>query len=551
MTNKKILIAAAWPYANGSLHLGHVAGLLGSDILARYFRLSGNQVLFVSGSDCHGTPISVEADRQGIAPEKIAAKYHQEFVENLIGGLGFSYDLYSKTTSPFHQKIVQDIFLQLYKRGDIYTKTEDLPYCINCKRFLPDRYIEGECPVCHFNPARGDQCDNCGTLLDPKDLIGPKCKICGGTPEWRPSEHFYLKLSRYQDKLTSWAKKSTGWRANAINFTINFLEQGLHDRAITRDTDWGIPVPLDGYEGKRIYVWFEAICGYLTTSQEWAANNKKSWQDWWQKKDALHYYVHGKDNIPFHAIIWPAILLGCGDLHLPDRIISSEYLTIESKQFSKSRHWAVWLPDFLSSFDGETIRYYLVANGPETSDADFSWSEYQARTNKELIGNFGNLIYRVLSFIKNNFPEGVDFPQKLSAEQAEFLQLAEATFPSTAKALEAAKFREALREVFKLIEAGNRFLDAAAPWTKIKSDQAQAAADLAVVGQAIKALAILINPFLPRSSEKIAAQIGLSNKDLQWQYPKTGKLMLVDPKPLYKHIEDSEVEAQRNKLGKA
>jgi methionyl-tRNA synthetase len=550
--NRNILVAAAWPYANGSLHLGHVAALIGSDILARYFRLNGDSVLFVSGSDCHGTPIALEADRQGIHPSVIADRYHDEFTKTLIDGLAFSYDVYSKTTTENHCKVVQEIFLKLYHDGHIYTKTEELPFCGNCRRFLPDRYIEGECPACHFSSARGDQCDGCGGLVDVKQLIDPRCKICGSSPEWKKTEHFFLKLTAFQDKLKKWVEESTGWRANAKNFTTELLNQGLIDRAITRDTEWGIPIPLEGFESKKIYVWFEAVCGYLSASKEWSVSIGKDdeWKKYWANPKAVHYYVHGKDNIPFHTVIWPSILFANGGLHLPDRILSSEYLTLDKKQFSKSRHWAVWLPDFLSEFDPEALRYYLVINGSETSDADFSWKEFLTRTNSELIGNFGNYIHRILSFIQKNFPDGVRFPEAPDEKAVEFLNLAEEAFSLTALSIEAGRFREGLRQVIKLVEHGNRYINDVAPWSTIKNDRKKTESDLAVASHVIKCLAILINPFLPKSSELICTEIGVNFLELKWAYPAPGLLKVNNPMPLYKRIEEETVSRQCSLQGK-
>ncbi len=552
MKNRKILIGAAWPYANGSLHLGHAAALIGSDILARYFRLNGDSVLFVSGSDCHGTPIALEAERLGIHPSEIANKYHEEFVKTLVDGLAFSYDVYTKTTTEKHRKVVQELFLKLYQAGFIYKKVEELPYCETCHRFLPDRYIEGECPICHFASARGDQCDNCGNLTNTRQLINPKCKICGNTPVWKESEHFFLKITAFQEQLKGWVKASKGWRLNAKNFTTELLNQGFIDRGITRDTQWGIPIPLVGYDSKRIYVWFDAVCGYLSASKEWADSigEKDAWKEFWENNEAIHYYVHGKDNIPFHTIIWPSILFAAEGLHLPDRIISSEYLTLEKKQFSKSRHWAVWLPDFLAKFDFETLRYYLVANGAETSDADFSWKEFAIRTNKELIGTFGNFIYRVTSFINKNFPEGVNFPEKLDETSAAFIKLSEETFQTVSLAIETGRFREALRAVFKLAEEGNRYFNDTAPWKSIKIDQKKAENDLAVSGQIVKCLAVLINPFLPKSSRQICDETGQNFSELQWVCPSMGLLKISNPKTLYKIIEESDVTDQEALLGK-
>ncbi|MBI5765621.1 methionine--tRNA ligase [Candidatus Falkowbacteria bacterium] len=549
--NKKILVAAAWPYANGSLHLGHVSSLIGSDILARYFRLAGDKVLFVSGSDCHGTPIALEADRLGIKPAEIADGYHREFVETLINGLGFSYDLYTKTTTENHREVVQEVFLSLYRKGYIYIKTEILPYCANCQRFLPDRYIEGECPICHFSSARGDQCDNCGNLIDTQQLINPKCRICGSSPIWRESEHFFLKLSAFQEQIRDWITNSEGWRTNAKNFSLNLLKQGVPDRAITRDIEWGIAIPLPGYESKRIYVWFEAVCGYLSASKEWSQiiGQPEAWREWWESSDSIHYYVHGKDNIPFHTIIWPSILSGRGGLHLPDRIISSEYLNLEGRQFSKSRSWAVWLPDFLAKFDPETLRYFLVTNGPETADTSFFWKEYQTRINQELIGNFGNFVYRTLSFIKARFPRGVSFPTQPDEESYKFLALAQETFSSVGESIEAGRFREGLRSILRLVETGNRYLSNAAPWVSIKTNPAKTENDLAVTAHVIKCLVILVSPFLPKTAERILKDIGSDPAEINWSYPVQGVTVVSETVPLYKKIETSEIEEQLQKLG--
>lgn len=546
---RKIFIGAAWPYANGSLHLGHASALIGSDILARYFRLRGDNVLFVSGSDCHGTPIAFEADRQGVSPAEIAEKYHEEFKETLIDGLGFSYDIFTKTTTENHYEVVQEIFLDLYKKGFIYSKETELPYCQKCNKFLPDRYIEGECPYCHFSSARGDQCDECGNLIDPKQLIEPKCKICGDVPVWKNSEHFYLKLSVFQEKILEWIKKSEGWRKNAKNFSTQFVTGGLKDRAITRDISWGVPIPLPGYEvNKSIYVWFEAVCGYVSACKEISKKIGKNdlWKDFWQNENTIHYYVHGKDNIPFHTIIWPSILFAHGSLHLPDRIISSEYLTLQNKQFSKSRHWAVWLPYFVKNYDPDTLRYYLIVNGPEISDSNFSWKEYQKKTNTELIGHFGNLVNRVFSFVNKNFPEGLIFPEELDNDEASFLKAAEETFEKVGQAIEAGKFHGGLNLIFKLVEQSNRYLNTTSPWTAIKTDRKKAERSLAITGHIIKCLSVLISPYLPKTSQKISLDIGFELKE--WIYPKPSTLVVHNSKPLYKKIEDSQIEQEQQKL---
>jgi len=547
-----VLIAAAWPYANGSLHLGHISALIGADVLARYNRLVGNNVLFVSGSDCHGTPIVVEADRLGVKPSSIALKYHKEFTRTLIRGLGFSYDLYTTTTTANHVEVVQELFLKLYDDGQIYTKVDDLPHCPNCNRFLPDRLVEGECPHCHFREARGDQCDECGRLLNPEDLVKPKCKVCGDAPEWKPSEHFYLKLSAFQSFLEGWVGESEGWRPNADGFTEKFLAQGLHDRAITRDTTWGVPIPIPGYDDKRIYVWFDAVCGYLSASKEWSVSKGQPelWREWWEDDKAIHYYVHGKDNILFHTVIWPSILHGFGGLHLPDRIISSEYLTLERKQFSKSRHWAVWLPDFIKDFDPETLRFYLVLAGPETADADFTWSDFRLRVNSELIGKFGNFINRVLALVRKSFPEGVRYPSSLSTDQAEFVDHAGRCFETVGSAIERGKFRVAFKEALSLAEHGNRYINTVEPWESSKTDRNKAEGDLAVAVQVIRCLSILVNPFLPVSSDKIQGQVGEGRVET-WEQPVPRDIFAAnEPRPLYRRVEQVEVDEQRSRLGK-
>ncbi len=550
--SKKIFIGAALPYANGSLHLGHITGLIGSDILARYFRLNSDSVLFVSGSDCHGTPIVLEAEKQGVSPSDIADKYHKEFVKTLIDGLGFSYDFYTKTTSKKHHQVVSDIFLKLYQEGNIYKKIEKLPFCESCQRFLPDRYIEGECYICKFDSARGDQCDNCGNLMVTKKIINLKCKNCGNSPKWKDSEHFFLKLTAFEDRLKKWVKESKGWKLNARNFTLKLLEGGLIDRSITRDVDWGISVPLKGYESKKIYVWFEAVCAYFSGSKEWAEsiNKKDKWKDFWQNEKAIHYYVHGKDNIPFHSIIWPAILLGYEGLNLPNHIISSEYLTLQKKQFSKSRNWAIWLPDFLEKFDFETLRYYLVSNSSEGSDADFTWNDFQTRINSELIGNFGNYINRVLLFIDDKFPKGVSFPKNYNKEDSDFLKLAESKFSLVSIAIKSGHFKKGLRHVLELAEYGNRYIDNVKPWESVKNDKEKTEKDLAVAGHIVKCLAILINPFLPKSSRLICEQIGMDYLNLKWEYPLPDFLKTKNPKPIYQKIENDLINEQISLLKK-
>ena len=340
--SERIFIGVAWPYADGPLHLGHIAGAyLPPDIFARYHRIKGNEVLMVSGSDCHGTPITIRAEREGKKPEDIAAQYHHEFLDSWQK-LGISFDLFTSTGTANHARVSQDIFLTLLNKGYIYKATVSQPFCPECQRFLTDRYIDGTCPYCQSSGARGDQCDDCGKPLNPAELIEPRCSFCGTTPQFRDSEHFFFRLSAFQDRLLAWVRQQNHWRQNVLNFTLRYLEGGLKDRAITRDIDWGIPLPLEGFAGKRLYVWFEAVIGYLSATKEWAAaGDERRWQDFWQDNNTKSYYFIGKDNIVFHTIIWPAMLMGYGDLNLPYDIPANEFLTIEGKKLSTSRNWAV------------------------------------------------------------------------------------------------------------------------------------------------------------------------------------------------------------------
>ena len=565
--SSNVLVAMAWPYANGSLHLGHIASFVGADVLARYHRLKGDKVLFVSGSDCYGTPIALEALAQGVTPESIAEKYHTEFC-GTFSDVSFSFDLYTKTTTPEHQKVVQDIFLTLHKAGDIYTKTEKALYSPALQRFLPDRFVEGVCPYCGFDSARGDQCDGCGKLLDPLLLKNPRInpKMLGGKEvsdqslEVRESEQFYLKLTAFQQKLERWVDSvSDVWRVQAAQFTKGFLKQGLHDRAITRDTDWGVPIPLDGYAGKRIYVWFEAVLGYLSAAQHCTQSqgDADGWKQWFLSDDAVHYYVHGKDNVPFHSIILPAILMGADTYHLPDRIFSSEYLTLEGEQFSTSRGHAVWVPDFLKDFDAELLRYYMLAQGPETADADFRWAEFGQMVNGELIGTFGNLVNRICAFTQKNFPDGVSCDGTLDDSAKQLLADAEKGFSVVGAHIEAGQFRQGFREILKIAESANRFAHDKEPWKHL-DDTKRVHTDVSVLLHTIHNLALLVQPFLPKTSEAIQgffgtdvirSESGASHATPAWQYRTLPQsFVLQGVKPLFAKIEDAAMQAQSEKL---
>lgn len=494
-----IFIGGAWPYANGSLHLGRLASLLPGDVIARYFRLKGEKVLFVSGSDCHGTPVAVQAIQEGVAPGDIADRYHQEFAECLTK-LGFTYDLYTRTDQAFHHQVVQELFLRLLENGYLYKKEIQQTYCETDERFLPDRYVEGICPVC-ANRARGDQCDFCSTLLDPADLSDKTCKICGNPPIERPTEHYYLALSKFQVELTKYASKAKGWKDNAVQLTERYLKEGLQDRAVTRDLAWGVDVPIEGFEDKKIYVWIEAVSGYLSASKQWASETGGSWESFWLtgEEEITAYYVHGKDNIPFHTVVWPALLLGVGGLHLPDRIISCEYMTLEGKKFSTSNNWAVWVPDILSRYQPDSIRYFLIANGPEKRDTDFSWREFIHSHNGELLGAFGNFVNRTLAFINKSF-EGCVPAGDLSEEWKSTI---EDLYLKSGTLIEEGHLKEAIELILAFVRRANKFFDEKKPWMQIKENREVCGYTLNICVQIIVNLANLLDPFIPFACEKI------------------------------------------------
>ena len=551
---ERIFVAVAWPYANGSAHIGHIAGTyLPADIFARYHRMKGNDVLMVSGSDAHGTPVTISAEARGVTPEDIYSEYQAEFLDDWER-LGISFDLFTTTHTDNHARVAQDMFLKLHENGYIYKDTMVQPFCLTDNRFLADRYVEGTCPHCKHDGARGDQCDNCGRTLDAKDLIDIVCKICGSTPEFRETEHFFLKLSAFEDQLLEWVRKQDHWRSNVRNFTISFLEGGLHDRAITRDIQWGVPVPLDGYEGKRLYVWFEAVVGYLSASIEWAESRGEadSWRDFW-KADCRAYYFMGKDNIPFHTVIWPAMLLGYGELNLPYDVPANEYLNMEGFKLSTSRNWAVWVPDYLDRYEPDPLRYVLSANLPETSDSDFSWREYVRRNNDELVATFGNLVHRVLSMVNRNFDGKVPNPGVLDDLSRKLLDEAQSQMDVAASEIEAVRLRQGLGAGMALAQAANRYLDQKAPWHAVKEDKADAGRTLWVTLSVINCLKTILNPYLPFSADKIQAMLGLdgSVQDAGWCWDPEQLVAgqpVEKPTPLFTKLDEELIEAESQRI---
>ena len=556
---ERIFIGVAWPYANGSLHLGHLAGCyLAADIFARYHRMRGNEVLMVSGSDTHGTPITIRADQEGVSPAEVVERYHAEFLTTWER-LGIGFDLFTHTNTENHQRVVHDIFTALREQGYIYTDNMLLAYCGGCRRFLPDRYVEGVCPHCAYERARGDQCDQCGRTLDPQELQQARCILCGGGPEFRESEHFFLRLSAFQERLLEWIRGQEHWRANVSHQTRSFLESGLKDRAITRDLSWGVPIPLEGYEGKRIYVWFEAVIGYLSAAVEWAANNGQGdrWQDFWKDPETKSYYFIGKDNIPFHSIIWPAMLMGYGNgLNLPYDVPANEFLSLENRKFSTSQNWAVWLPDYLERYDPDPLRYLLSINMPETGDADFSWTEFARRNNEELVATYGNLVNRVLSFTYRNFEGRVPEPGALDERDAAILEAARAALDTVGASLENTRFKAAVGQAFGLAQEANRYLDAKAPWRAIRSDRQAAATTLYTALQVINCLKVILTPFLPFSSQKLHGYLGFDGavEKEPWEFSPLvdaiqGGQTLRPPAPLYVKLDAEAVAAESQRLG--
>ena len=551
--SERILVCVAWPYANGSVHVGQIAGcFLPADIFARFHRMKGNEVLMVSGSDQHGTPVTIKAEAEGITPHQVVDKYHQEFLDTWQR-FGITFDLFTNTSTANHAQVAQDFFLKLLEKDYIYKDTVSQAFCEKCQRFLPDRYVEGTCPYCKSPYARGDQCEACGKPLNAPELIGARCRICGTAPVYRDSEHFFLKLTAFNEALLNWVKEQNSWRLNVTNFTTRYLEDGLRDRAITRDIEWGIPVPVKGYEQKRLYVWFEAVIGYLSATKEWAASSgdPEKWRDFWQK-DCHSYYFMGKDNIAFHTIIWPAMLMGYGGLNLPFDVPANEFMTIEGKKISTSRNWAVWMPDYLNNYAPDPLRYLLSANMPETNDTDFSWREYVRRNNDELVATYGNLAHRVLTLTYRNFEGKIPVPVNLDETDRLMAASCKEVFEEVDDSLYRCQFKQALNKAMALAHEANRYLDGKAPWKAIKTDRQAAANSLYTAIGAISALKTMLYPFLPFSSQKLHEYLGFEGKieNSKWEVciPEPGQ-KLVEPKALFTKLDDEIIEKETRKLG--
>lgn len=526
---EKILVCVAWPYCNGDLHIGHIAGAyLPPDIFARYHRLKGNRVLMVSGSDTHGTPITVRAEEEGITPREVVDRYHPRFLE-MFQKLGITFDLFTETDTENHWAVTQDMFLRHLERGYIYKDIQQAPYCERHQGFLADRYVEGTCPYCGSTSARGDQCDNCGRTLDAIELIAPRCKVCGSTEiVIRETEHFFLDLGKLNQPLLEWIRQDKEhWRPNVLNFTRAQLESGeLRGRPITRDIQWGVTIPLPGYERKRIYVWYDAVIGYLSATKEWAkiTGQPEAWREWWDSAiapDVKSYYFIGKDNIPFHTIIWPGMLYAYGGLNLPYDVPANEYLNVEGAKLSKSRRWVIEVLDVLQRYDPDPWRYILTINAPETADVNFTWEEFVRRNNTELVATWGNLANRVLSFAYRRFDGRVPEPGELDEADRALLARVEAGFETVGRQLEGCHFKAALAEAMSLAQEANRYLNAKEPWQQIKADPTAAATSIYVCLQVVDWLRVIFSPFLPFSSQKLHEYLGHKGTLFGRQYVET------------------------------
>lgn len=550
---RRWLVCSAWPYINYVPHLGTIIGsVLSADVFARYLRLRGDEVVFVSGSDEHGTPIEVEAIKRGISPRELTDEMHQK-VKKIFNEWGISFDNYTRTENPIHKEFVQNFYRRVYENGYIFSEEIEMLYCPKCKRFLPDRFVEGVCPYCGYENARGDQCESCGRLLDPIELESPRCAICGFTPQIKKTTHWFFDLSKFEEKLKKYVESNKQLPENARNFSLNLLNEGLKPRSLTRDNEWGIPAPFPGAEKKTIYVWMEAVLGYISATIEWAKNVGKldEWKKYWFDPQTRSVYFIAKDNIPFHVLILPALLMASEEKYiLPWNIASTEFLLFCGKPFSKSRRWGVWADEALGKFPVDYWRYYLVSIRPETKDSSFTWDDFQARINNELVDILGNFVHRTLVFIYKQFDGKVPERHKLDELDKELIAGIQKTPDAVAELLEKFRFKDALGEAMSLARKGNKYLNDKAPWHKMKSEKEIAETTLNLCCQLTRCLAILMEPFIPFSSEKIWEMLNLDGSVHDKGNWDTAKKLLIPsghlikrPSPLFKKISINEKRA--------
>ncbi len=548
----KILVTTALPYANGDIHLGHLAGCyLPADIYVRFQRLKKRDVIHIGGTDEHGVPITIKAKEEKASPKEIVDKYHKRIKES-FEKLGILFDNFSRTTIPLHYKLSQDFFLKIYKKGLIEPKSVKQLYCPKCRMFLADRYVEGRCPHCGKEGARGDQCEACGRWIDPLQLISPRCKICGSSPEIKETKHWFFRLDLMQERLEKWLLGKKHWKDNVIRFALGWLREGLKPRAITRDLDWGVPVPLPEAKNKVLYVWFDAPIGYISSTIEWAEKkgNPSLWKEYWFDENTRLIHFLGKDNIVFHSIVWPAMLMAYGDFILPTDIPANEYLNIESKKLSSSRRWAVWVPEYLREFPPDPLRYALAVNLPENRDVDFTWKDFQARNNNELADILGNFVNRVAVFTNKYLNRKIKPPSELTSEDREFLAKIDEGIKRIEKYIENFEIKSGAREMMLIMSEGNRYFDHQEPWRKIKEDKREAERIIGVCWKLISSAGVFISPFIPFTAERINKMLGFSKRYWEEAYQKPLPLNMEEPVILFNKIEDEKIELQIKKLFK-
>ncbi|MCC1485455.1 methionine--tRNA ligase [Winogradskyella immobilis] len=558
--SKRYTITAALPYTNGPIHIGHLAGVyVPSDIYARYLRLTDNDVAFICGSDEHGVPITIKAKNEGVSPQDIVDKYHA-IIKQSFQDFGISFDNYSRTSAKIHHDTASKFFKTLYDKGEFTEEVTEQLYDAEAKQFLADRFVVGTCPKCGNEESYGDQCENCGTSHNATDLISPKSAITGATPSLKETKHWFLPLDKHEDFLKEWILKGhkKDWKPNVYGQVKSWIDDGLRPRAVTRDLDWGIPVPVAGGEGKVLYVWFDAPIGYISATKEWAAENDKNWEDYWKNKDTTLVHFIGKDNIVFHCIIFPAMLKAEGSYILPENVPANEFLNLEGNKLSTSKNWAVWLHEYLEEFPNQqdVLRYALTANAPETKDNDFTWKDFQARNNNELVAIFGNFINRVVVLTNKYYDGVVPEANELNAVDEETLTTLRA-YPSViSSSIERYRFREASQELMNLARLGNKYLADAEPWKVIKVDEARTQTIMYVALQIASALAVLSEPFLPFTSIKLKEILCHSKLDSEstWSNISTQEVLLPSrhqigkAELLFSKIEDSQIQEQLDKL---
>jgi methionyl-tRNA synthetase len=554
---EKILVTSAWPYLNVTPHLGNLVGsLLSADVFARYCRLKGEDVVMVSGSDEHGTPIEVEAIRLGISPKELTDRNHAKIV-GLLGRWGISFDNYTRTENPVHKEFVRKHLMEIYDNGYIFTKETEMLFCERCNRFLPDRFVEGKCPYCSYERARGDQCEQCGRLLEPTLLIDPYCTICKSSPVIRKTKHWYFDLPKLSQEINSYLNGNDRLPNNAKNFSLKLIKEGLEPRAVTRDVSWGIPAPFPGAEDKTVYVWVEAVLGYVSATIEYFKNRQKpeKWKEYWFDKNAKTLYFIGKDNIPFHTVILPALLLASGeDYNLPWNVSATEFLQFKGEKASKSQKIGIWIDEALELFPADYWRYFLMATRPETKDSNFSWELFIEKVNADLNDTFGNFIHRTLTFINTQFNSEIPKTEALDVDAEQALKTLKEKVETIAKEMEDCRLQSATNTVISIGRVGNQYLNEKEPWNLIKKNRSGAANILYVAAQFVKALAIISAPFIPFAAEEIWKTLNLpgSVHGQKWEEalrPLPADHKIAKAKPIFKKI-DADAEELEDRLEK-